>query len=76
MHNRTLAVGALAIGIAWPAVAASDSASAEKIPDLSGGWARTGNLVETFEAIPGNAGAGPMLSIRNIRTSKAALAIR
>src|SRR5215471_21394991 len=59
MHNRTLAFGALAIGIAWPAVAASDSA--EKIPDLSGGWARTGNLVETFEAIPGNAGAGPML---------------
>src|SRR4051812_14836582 len=33
----------------------------ETIPNLSGGWARIGKLVETFEPIPGNTGAGPLL---------------
>ena len=39
----------------------SETGSAQKIPDFSGGWARIGDLVEMFEAIPGYAGAGPML---------------
>jgi hypothetical protein len=44
--------------LAWPLTALSDS---ETVPDFSGGWARIGALVETYEAIPGYAGAGPML---------------
>ena len=54
-------VFAVVVGAAaWPLASASQSGS-ENVPDLSGGWARTGNLVETFEAIPGSAAAGPML---------------
>jgi hypothetical protein len=45
-------------GALWPVAALPNS---EAVPDFSGGWARIGALVETYEAIPGYAGAGPML---------------
>ena len=31
------------------------------VPVLTGGWSRIGQLVETYERIPGNTGPGPML---------------
>ena len=61
MLKPALIVGALVGAFAWPALADPEAASDGKIPDFSGGWARVGQLVETFEPIPGNAGAGPML---------------
>jgi hypothetical protein len=62
MQNAPLRLGVLLAGLAvWPLAAASQTADSHDRPDFSGGWARIGNLVETFEAIPGHAGAGPML---------------
>ncbi len=55
-------IGALIVlCAAWPSLAVSQTSSSQEIPDLSGGWARIGKEVEMFEAIPGHAGAGPML---------------
>ena len=59
MVKAALFVGVV-LAFAWPALADPESAS-DKIPDFSGGWARIGDLVETFEPIPGNAGGGPVL---------------
>jgi hypothetical protein len=42
-------------------VLAADESDAKKIPDFSGGWDRIGTLLETYEPIPGFAGAGPLL---------------
>ena len=61
MPKSALLLGVFLGGFAWPVLADPETGGAEKIPDFSGGWARIGNLVETFEAIPGNPGAGPML---------------
>src|SRR5258706_3065386 len=58
--KSALALAVFAAGLAWPPAAYSESVS-EPVPDFSGGWARIGALVETFEAIPGYSGAGPML---------------
>lgn len=44
----------------WPASAISQGSSAQKIPDFSGGWARIGDMVETFERIDGDTGPGPI----------------
>src|ERR1700680_4758865 len=59
MPKSALLLGVFVGAFAWPALA--DPEAADSIPDFSGGWARIGNLVETFEAIPGNTGAGPLL---------------
>src|SRR5437763_5538305 len=47
--------------VAVVAAAASADAQTLTIPNLSGGWTRIGDLVETYEKIPGFAGAGPLL---------------
>src|SRR5579872_5515281 len=41
--------------------AAANGSADETIPGLTGGWSRIGQLVETYEQIPGYGGAGPML---------------
>jgi hypothetical protein len=61
MSRSVLLLGILFGGLACPALADPATGSAQKIPDFSGGWARIGDLVETFEAIPGNSGPGPIL---------------
>ena len=60
MAKPALFLGVL-LAFAWPALADPESASGDKIPDFSGGWARIGDLVETFEPIPGSVGGGPVL---------------
>jgi len=60
MPKSALLLGVFLGAFAWPALA-DPEATGDSIPDFSGGWARLGNLVETFETIPGNAGAGPMV---------------
>jgi hypothetical protein len=60
MASSVLIFGVLLGAAAFPALADPESHPGG-IPDLSGGWARIGNLVETFEPIPGNGGPGPML---------------
>ncbi len=57
MHRRSVLLAACAVALSLPASADP----AEIIPNLSGGWSRIGKLVETYETIPGFAGAGPML---------------
>jgi hypothetical protein len=59
--NSCLLLTALLGGLAWPVPAFCETDGARQIPDLSGGWYRTGPLLETFEAIPGREGAGPLL---------------
>jgi hypothetical protein len=49
------------ICLAGPMLAAPATGAAQQIPDFSGGWDRMGTLVETYEAIPGYSGAGPLL---------------
>jgi len=61
MPKSALLLGVFLGVFAWPVLADPETGSAGSIPDFSGGWSRIGNLVETFEAIPGNAGAGPLL---------------
>ncbi len=61
MRNSVLLLGVFLVGIAWPLAAGSETGSPQKIPDFSGGWDRIGTLVETYEPIPGYAGAGPLL---------------
>jgi hypothetical protein len=61
MLRPALVLGVFVGAFAWPALADPEAVSDGKIPDFSGGWARVGQLVETFEPVPGNAGAGPML---------------
>jgi len=56
-----LPFGVLLAWLAWPPAAVPEIGGAQKIPDLSGGWDRMGTLVETYEAIPGYGGAGPLL---------------
>jgi hypothetical protein len=50
----------LCTALAWAATAVAED-SAKKIPDFSGGWDRIGTLLETYEAIPGFTGPGPLL---------------
>jgi len=61
MPRSALLLGVFIGALAWPGFAVSQSSGSHKIPDFSGGWSRIGDLVETFEAIPGFEGAGPML---------------
>jgi hypothetical protein len=62
MPKKKLALpfGVLLTWLAWPAAAVPET-GAQKIPDFSGGWDRMGALLETYEAIPGHGGAGPLL---------------
>nr|TFG52192.1 MAG: hypothetical protein E4H34_05370 [Hyphomicrobiales bacterium] len=58
--------GLFITSLVWPGLALAQghdgqAHSATAIPDFSGGWARIGDLVEMFEAIPGHTGGGPML---------------
>lgn len=59
--RQALAFVAFSGSLAWPRDALPDNANNLHIPNFSGGWARIGDLVETFEAIPGYSGAGPIL---------------
>jgi hypothetical protein len=61
MTRSALLLGMIFGGLAWPMLAVSETGPAQKIPDFSGGWDRIGDLLETFEAIPGHPGAGPLL---------------
>jgi hypothetical protein len=61
LGKSALALFVFTGGLAWPPVAFSEDGNSQPVPNLSGGWARIGTLVETFEAIPGYSGAGPML---------------
>ena len=61
MIRAALLFGVVLGAMSWPALADPEGASDQRIPDFSGGWARIGNLVETFEPIPGSSGPGPML---------------
>jgi hypothetical protein len=60
MTRSALLVAVVTAGLAWPGLAVSQSSGSQKIPDFSGGWARIGDMVETFEPVPGNTGAGPI----------------
>jgi hypothetical protein len=53
--------GILVLSLAWQGGAIAQPAHQHGIPDFSGGWVRIGDLVETFEEIPGFDGAGPIL---------------
>src|SRR5260370_22908177 len=61
MTRSALLLGMIFGGLAWPMLAVSETGPAQKIPDFSGGWDRIGDLLETFEAIPRHARAGPLL---------------
>jgi hypothetical protein len=56
-----LLLGASVATLGWSVLAVAETGSPEKLPDFSGGWDRIGTLVETYEPIPGFAGAGPLL---------------
>ena len=60
MHRSSLAPVTLLLGLALPGVAVAQSSNDQNIPDFTGGWARIGEFVENYEAIPGYEGAGPM----------------
>ena len=60
MERSLQLVGVAIAALGWStAISAANESPA--IPDFSGGWARIGALVETYEPIKGNPGAGPML---------------
>jgi hypothetical protein len=61
MPKSALLNGLFAVSLVSPGLAVAQSTNASDIPDFSGGWARIGGLVETFEAIPGHDGPGPIL---------------
>ncbi len=61
MSKSALLSGVFVATLAWPAWTFAQSSEDENIPDFSGGWVRIGDLVETFEVIPGFEGAGPIL---------------
>jgi len=61
MTRSALRFAAIFGVLAWPMLAAAETGGAQRIPDFSGGWDRMGNLLETYEAIPGYTGAGPLL---------------
>jgi hypothetical protein len=62
MHKPALMLVVVAGGlVVWPLQALPQAGSEETVPDFSGGWARIGDLVETYETIPGYQGPGPML---------------
>ena len=61
MHASKLPLIIFLGGLAWPVgLAGAQTSAVQEIPDFSGGWARIGEFVENFEAIPGYEGAGPM----------------
>jgi hypothetical protein len=60
-NKAGLLIATLFVTASFPAVADPEGAADTRIPDFSGGWARIGNLVETFERIPGDTGPGPLL---------------
>src|SRR5258706_12560591 len=59
LRKSALAFVVFTAGIASSPAAFSEDANSQPAPDLSGGWARIGALVETFEAIPGYSAARP-----------------
>ena len=61
MPKSALLLGIFIASLAWPGLAVSQTNSGQEIPDFSSGWTRIGEFVEFFEAIPGYAGAGPIL---------------
>ena len=61
LGRSALAFIAFSGSLAWPPAAFPENDSSLLVPDFSGGWARIGALVETFEAIPGYSGVGPIL---------------
>jgi len=65
MNKRAASASVLsavfAAALAWALSAIADESGTKKIPDFSGGWDRIGTLLETYESIPGFAGAGPLL---------------
>ena len=61
MPKSALLAGIFLANLAWPGLVLAQSSEDENIPDFSGGWVRIGDLVETFEVIPGFEGAGPIL---------------
>ncbi len=61
MRRTVGTLGVLLAAVCWPALADPEGTADTNVPDFSGGWARIGKLVETFEPIPGNSGPGPML---------------
>ena len=60
MHKCNLPLVIFLVVLAWPGLAVTQTINDQEIPDFSGGWARIGEFVENFEAIPGYEGAGPM----------------
>jgi hypothetical protein len=56
-----MALSLCVCAIAWPVLAPAQTGGAQSAPDLSGAWDRSGELVETFEKIPGDPGPGPLL---------------
>ena len=61
MPKSELLLGIFIASLAGPGLAVAQFSDGHEVPDLSGGWARIGNEVEMFEAIPGHEGADPML---------------
>jgi hypothetical protein len=61
LGRSTLAFVAFSGSLAWPPAAFPENDNGLPVPDFSGGWARIGALVETFETIPGFPGAGPIM---------------
>jgi hypothetical protein len=59
--RSALFLGAVFTGLVWSEPGVSQSGGHD-IPDFSGSWDRIGEHVEMFEAVPGFAGAGPMLA--------------
>ncbi len=60
MHRSRLPLAIILVALGWPGLAVAQAGSDQEIPDFSGGWARIGEFVENFEAIPGYDGSGPM----------------
>jgi hypothetical protein len=60
MLKSALLTGLCAAALIWSGYASAQGDSSEKIPDFSVGWARIGDMVETFEPIPGHTGGGPV----------------
>ncbi len=59
MRHTSPLLAVILLALATPA--AANVSADEIIPNLTGDWSRIGQLVETYEAIPGYSGAGPML---------------
>jgi hypothetical protein len=60
MARPALILVVLLGSIAWSAVSFSETGGGQAIPNLTGGWERSGALAESFEPIPGHSGGGPI----------------